>query len=234
LALIDSRNALLTALAHDESPAALHLAARAGHFQEYWLTCHLQRQRGQACDPAAPRLASIQPQLAAWLAGDGPAPAPETVRGYLAETLEPTLDLLAGTDESDAALHYFRASLLHEDRLAETLTVRSGLGSPVGRALRDPIALPAQRWCLGTPAGQAGLVPHNERGAQTVDVPACEIDAQAVTWAQYRATTAPSSGRLPAGPGCRSRTGARRAAWSRCAVACCCGVVPPARCSVRR
>jgi hypothetical protein len=185
LALIDSRNALLKVLAHDESPAALHLAARAGHYQEHWLTCHLQRQRGQACDPAAPRLASIQPKLAAWLAGDGPAPAPETVRGYLAETLEVTLDLLAGTAESDAALHYFRASLLHEDRLGETLTVRAGLGSPVGRALRDAIVLPAQRWSLGAPAGQAGLVPHNERGRQTVDVPACEVDAQPVNWAQY-------------------------------------------------
>ena len=185
LALIDSRNALLKLLAQDESPAALRLAAHAGHYQELWLGCHLQRQRGEACDPAAPRLASIQPQVAAWLVEEGPPPTPETVRGYLAETLEVTLDLLAASAESDAALHYFRASLLHEDRLCEALVVRAGLGTPPARARREPIWLPAQRWQMGCVPGAAGFVPHNERGAEAVNVPEFEIDAQLVSWAQY-------------------------------------------------
>ncbi len=185
LALIDSRNALLQALGHDTSAAALRLAASAGHYQEYWLACHLQRQRGPACDPGAPRLASIQPQLAAWLTGGANAPTAEAVRSYLAETLEVTLDLLAGSAPSDAALHYFRASLLHEDRLCEALTVRLGLGTAAARARRDPICLPAQRWQMGSPPGQTGLLPHNERGAELADVPEFEVDAQLVSWAQF-------------------------------------------------
>ena len=185
LALIDSRNALLTLLARDESPAALRLAAHAGHFQEHWLGCHLQRQRGEACDPGAPRLASIQPQMAAWLADEDAAPTPETLRAYLADTLEVTLDLLAASAETDAALHYFRASLLHEDRLCETLVARAGLGNPPGRAHREPICLPAQRWWMGGTPGQTGFIPHNERGAEAVQVPEFEIDAQLVSWAQY-------------------------------------------------
>ena len=185
LALIDSRNALLQLLAQDESPGALRLGVQAGHYQEHWLGCHLQRQRGEACDPMAPRLASIQPQAALWRAEEGPPPTPDAVRAYLAETLDVTLDLLAGTPENDAALHYFRASLLHEDRLAETLMVRAGLGRPPVRARREPIVLPGQRWQLGSPPGQPGLVPHNERGAEAVALPEFEVDAQLVSWAQY-------------------------------------------------
>ena len=184
LALIDSRNSLLHRLAADESTPALRMAARAGHYQEHWLACHLQRQRGEACSEGAPRLAGIQPEVAQWLNEQGPAPSPELLRAYLAETLEITLDLLAGSDESDAALFYFRLSLLHEDRLAEALAVRAGQAVPPGRAPRMALAMPAQRWCLGTPAGTPGLVPHNERWAHEMAVPEFEIDAQPVNWAQ--------------------------------------------------
>ena len=62
LALIDARNHLLALLAQDESPAALQRAAHAGWYQEVWIARHVQRQRGEACDPRATRLAGIDPR----------------------------------------------------------------------------------------------------------------------------------------------------------------------------
>jgi formylglycine-generating enzyme required for sulfatase activity len=185
LALIDSRNHLLRLLAQDESPAALRLAARAGWYQEYWIARHVQRQRGEACDLHGPRLAGIEPRVDAWVAGAGETPVPESLRGYLAETLEITLELLAAApnDDDDPALHYYRNSLLHEDRLAEAMAERLHAGAPPARADRDALWLPAQRWQLGSPPG--GLVPHNERWAHEVTVPEFEIDAQPVNWARY-------------------------------------------------
>jgi formylglycine-generating enzyme required for sulfatase activity len=97
-----------------------------------------------------------------------------------------TLDLLAGLpagQEDDASLHFFRCSLLHEDRLTESLAERLRQESAPARARRPPIWLPAQRGMLGSPPG--GLVPHNERWAHEVTVPAFEIDAQPVSWAAY-------------------------------------------------
>ena len=182
LALIDARNHLLELLALDEAPAALRLAARAGCYQETWIARHVQRQRGEACDPRATRLAGIDPQAEAWAGGDT-TPAPPALRIYLAESLEVTLDLLAGAAEDDASLHYYRLSLLHEDRLCEALAERLLVGAPPARAPRDPLWLPAQRWMLGSVPG--GLVPHNERWAHEVAVPETEIDAQPVNWGQF-------------------------------------------------
>jgi len=192
LALIDARNHLLGLLAQDESALALQRAAHAGWFQEYWIARHVQRQRGEACDPRATRLAGIEPHADAWARGDE-TPAPEELRSYLAETLEVTLDLLAGSAEDDAALHYFRLGLLHEDRLCEALAEGLLDGAPAARPVREPIWLPAQRWMLGsTPGGEAkaasalsGLVPCNERWAHEVAVPESEIDAQPVNWGQF-------------------------------------------------
>jgi formylglycine-generating enzyme required for sulfatase activity len=184
LALIDARNHLLHLLARDESAPALRLAAQAGWAQEFWIARHGQRDRGEACDPGAPHLAGIEPGIGAWLAGRAEVPAPDAVRAYLAETLEVTLDLLAATPEGDAPLHYFRLSLLHEDRLCETLAEQQQAGAPPARADHDPIWWPAQRWQLGSPPG--GLVPHNERWAHEVALPEFEIDAQPVNWARYQ------------------------------------------------
>ena len=182
LALIDARNHLLSLLAQDESPAALRRAAQAGCWQEAWIARHVQRQRGEACDPRATRLAGIEPFAEAWAAGDTLPPS-EPLRAYLAETLEVTLELLAGSAEDDASLHYFRSSLLHEDRLCEALAEDLRAGAPLARADREPVWLPAQRWTLGSAPG--GLVPHNERWAHEVPVPESEIDAQPVNWGRY-------------------------------------------------
>ena len=184
LALIDSRNRLLQQVGLDESPTALQLAARAGGYQERWIACHVQRQRGEACDAAATRLAGIEPRIDAWCAGQIAAGDAAELRAYLAESLEVTLDLLAASAEDDAALHFFRLSLLHEDRLGEQLVQRRQMGAPAQRADREPIWLPAQRWQLGSARG-AGLVPFNERWAYEVAVPEFEIDAQCVNWARF-------------------------------------------------
>jgi formylglycine-generating enzyme required for sulfatase activity len=183
LALMDSRNHLLGRLAEDESAAALRLAAQAAVYQERWIGCHVQRQRGEACDPTAPRLAGIAPQVPAWLEGQAGAPTPEALRGYLADTLEVTLDLLARAEEDDDGLHFYRLSLLHEDRLSEALCERRLAGAPPARAERAPLWMPAQRLALGSKPG--GLVPHAERWAHEVAVPEFEIDAQAVSWQRY-------------------------------------------------
>lgn len=189
LALLDSRNHLLHRLALDEGTEALRLAVRAGWYQEYWLSRHVQRSRGEACDPAGLRLAGIEPRVDAWLRPEGPVPTPDTVRAYLADTLELTLELLAAPGEAaaaaddDAALHFYRCSLLHEDRLGETLAQRLRPGAPPSRPARPALWQPAQRWLLGSPPG--GYVPHPERWAHEVAVPEFEIDAQAVDWAAY-------------------------------------------------
>jgi formylglycine-generating enzyme required for sulfatase activity len=190
LALFDSRNHLLRLLALDETPAALRAAARAGWYQEYWLARHVQRSRGEACDAQGLRLASIEPRIDDWLRDDAPPPPPDALRGYLADTLEVTLELLGALNdktEDDASLHYFRSSLLHEDRLGEALATqlpwRAAAGGPPARADREALWQPAQRWMLGSPPG--GLVPQHERWAHEVAVPEFEIDALPVSWARY-------------------------------------------------
>ncbi|KPF42154.1 hypothetical protein D621_21040, partial [beta proteobacterium AAP51] len=124
LALLDSRNHLLRLLALDESPRALRLAARAGWYQEYWIARHVQRSRGEACDPQGLRLASIEPRSDQWLHPEAPPPEPAVLRAYLADTLEVTQELLAALNDStedDVSLHFYRCALLHEDRLGEAL-----------------------------------------------------------------------------------------------------------------
>ena len=184
LALLDARNHLLQRLARDEYTPALRLALQAGFYQEHWIANHVQRGRGVACDPEGLRLAGLEPALAEWLAPDGTPPSPGAVRAYLAQTLEVTLELLAGSAEDDAALHFYRQSLLHEDRLCEALDVRLRAGAPPARAARDALWLPAQRWTLGSTAA-AGLALAHERGRLQASLPEFEIDAQAVNWAQF-------------------------------------------------
>jgi gamma-glutamyl hercynylcysteine S-oxide synthase len=188
LALMDTRNHLLAALALSATPMALRTAAHAGWYQEHWISCHLQRQRGEACDAFAPRLGGIEPRIEAWLMQpETPQAAPDaaTVREYLAQTLDTTLDLLASAGADDAALHFYRQALLHEDRLGETLNTALLRASPPARAPRQALCVPAQSWCLGQPVGTPGLLPHNERGQWRVAVPEFEIDAQPVSWARY-------------------------------------------------
>jgi formylglycine-generating enzyme required for sulfatase activity len=204
LALIEARNHLLGALVAAEAAGAddaalLRLAGHAGWYQEWWIGRHVQRSRGERCDAHAPRLSSVDPRADAWFAGrPGDAPAATdgldatAVRSYLSLTLETTLELLDAADGDDDALHFFRAALLHEDRLFEALAERAraeGRALPVdaeappARPQREPLWFAAQRLAIGTPRG--GFVPDSERWAHEVEVPEFEIDAQPVSWARY-------------------------------------------------
>jgi len=172
-----------------------------GWFQEYWIARNLQRQRGEACDPTHSKLASILPEadLCFDPAGVPPAsrwtialPELQTLKQYLFDTLETTLELLEATPDKDDALHFYRLALFHEDEhfeafaeLAQTVGFDAGV-LPAPRAtsaVRPALLFPATRWRLGSEPG--GFVFDNERWAHDVAVPEFEIDAQAVNWAQY-------------------------------------------------
>lgn len=215
LALIDARNHTLRwygafddamrSIAHDgPALAAIDPPAWAlghvGWFQERWIARNVQRARGTACDPTQPRLASIEPRADAWfdaahLNSDErrkiELPPAQALKDYLAATLEITLELLESADESDNALYFYRLALFHEDMHCEAAACASQalgfdaglLARPAGSARRDAIVLPSTRHAFGSVAG--GFVFDNEKWAHEVAVPEIEIDAAAVSWAQY-------------------------------------------------
>ena len=208
LALIDARNLTLRWLEvfqargrHADAgptPCALWLAGHAGWYQEWWIGRHPQRSRGEAADASGPRLASVEPEADAWFDHpEGRPPDADRVRGYLADTLDTTLDLLGSADNTDAALHFYRAALLHEDRLGQALAERAALlqlarkpeppppfAPTVAQQIeREPLFLPAARLQLGSLPG--GFVPDNERWAHELQVPTFEIDAQPVGWERF-------------------------------------------------
>lgn len=187
LLLMDTRNALLAlmpALESDPDAALSRRLLEAGAWPEWWISRHVQRARGEAADPGSPRLPGLEPRLEAWRCGDG-QPSLDELRGYLAATLELTLDLLATTPEDDAALYVYRQALRHEDRLLEALRTALGAGAPPPRPQRAPLGVPAARTVLGTDVAGGGFVPEAQRGAEAVALPAFEIDAQVVSWAGF-------------------------------------------------
>ncbi len=207
LALMDARNHSLHLLGHFEAGGLpWWTAGHVGWFAEYWTSRNTLRGQGFACPQNAPRLASIEPNADGWW---NPAlvplaqrlrqqiPGPDTVRAYLLETLEATLELLAkvqAAPDSPAlhdALYFYHLALLHEDQRSEQLLalaqargVAIKLAQPSAFAARAPLLIPATRWQLGSDAAQ-GFCPDNERASHWEAVPEFEIDAQAVGWAQF-------------------------------------------------
>ncbi len=219
LALMDARNHslhLITQLEAAGEPTAFDAASRLhlnanlsppmwvlghiGWFQEWWIARNLQRQRGTLADPTVVRLASIEPRADAWW---NPAlnsvaarwslalPPAQTIKAYLLETLEASLELLEKTPDEDDALYFYRLALFHEDMQGEALiNLAQALGVPLQlpvhapQAARDPLWVPAGRWSLGAGDGP-GFAFDNERPALLIDVPEFEIDAQPITWAQF-------------------------------------------------
>jgi iron(II)-dependent oxidoreductase len=172
-----------------------------GWFQEYWTSRNVQRHRGESCDPSHPKLASILPDANRWYDSSRvphdsrwtlDLPDLTATREYLVDTLETTLDLLVGApDDADDTLYFYRLALCHEDMrvealamLSQTLGFDSGLLPRLATVVaREPLLFPATRWRLGSEPG--GFSFDNERAAHDVAVPEFEIDAQAVSWAQY-------------------------------------------------
>jgi iron(II)-dependent oxidoreductase len=205
LALIDARNhSLRWAAAFEAAPVGatplLRALGRLGWFQEYWIGRNMQRQRGEHSDATRPKLASILPGADALFEAtvaptsrrDAPPPPDlQTVRQYLVDTLETTLELLDSAADDDDALYFYRLALLREDACVERFAVLSQalgfdtglLAAPPARPVREPLLFPATRFQLGSAPG--GLVPDREKWAHEVALPEFEIDAQAVSWAQY-------------------------------------------------
>ncbi len=175
-----------------------------GWFQEWWIGRNMQRARGVLCDPAHPRLASIEPRADGWWdSAHVPhgqrwtldLPGVASCRAYLLETLECSLELLEKAGDDDAALYFYRLCLFHEDMHAEALSYTAqtlGLQMdksllqafmPPAMTLREPVLVPATSWAFGWDT--AGFVFDNECAEHRVSVPEFEIDAQPVSWAQY-------------------------------------------------
>ncbi|RYX95305.1 MAG: ergothioneine biosynthesis protein EgtB [Comamonadaceae bacterium] len=189
-------------------PSPLWLLGHIGWFQEWWIGRNMQRAMGTRCEPGHARLSSIEPHADRWWSPSQTGSISDVAdvahcRAYLLDTLESTLELLekagvhAGAD-SDDALYFYRLALFHEDMQCEVLTsLAQSLGVPLDKplrdvfmpppmALRDPLLIPGTAWQLGSRTGPgAGFAFDNEKPAHPADVPAFEIDAQPVTWAQY-------------------------------------------------
>jgi iron(II)-dependent oxidoreductase len=214
LALMDARNrslhlATLLATQHngasDAAALALGLSPLAwelgylGWYQEYWIARNMRRALGPDCPAAPTRLSSVLPDAdrcwnpalsepsARWRMD---LPDMQATRGYLLQTLEATLELLDKAPMDDAALYFYRLVLQHEDLAVERLCLRAQalglaleLPAPPALAAREPLLLPATRWTMGW--NKDGFAFDNELPAHEVVLPAYEIDAQSVSWAQY-------------------------------------------------
>lgn len=204
LALIDSRNLTLRWLEAFEAngldgdtrfgASPRWWAGQAGWWQDWWILRHLQRSRGEAADPASPRLASSLAGVDELLARPGPGLADAAAtRAWLVDTLEATLELLDSAGDSDAELHFFRGALQHEDcigeRLAELADEWQMPDAPPApapwqalpaRPFREPLWLPAGKARIGSAPG--GWVPAGERWQHELLLPEFEIDAQPVDW----------------------------------------------------
>ncbi|MDO9198195.1 selenoneine synthase SenA [Rhodoferax sp.] len=219
LALMDARNHSLHLLSqYEQSLGAdwplvpmlpelnppLWELGHVGWFQEWWIGRNLQRQLGRRCDPAATRLASIEPQADRWWNSSEVAhdsrwaldlPDMARIKTYLLDTLESTLELLEKAPDEDDALYFYRLALFHEDMhgealiyMAQTLGLPLSLNMPGAAPVREPLLVPAMRWQLGIGEGGAehsGFTFDNERPMHEVQVPEFEIDAQVVSWAQF-------------------------------------------------
>jgi EgtB-related family protein len=171
-------------------------------FQDYWIARSRQRESGIACDPDHERPAgrlegadalynsSRVPHATRWTL---PLPSLAVTRDYLAAGLDETLALLAGAEESDAGLYFYRLSLFHEDMHAEAATYMAqalDIALPAG-LMQAPLAprpnralhVAAQPWALGYSG--PGFAFDNELQAHEVTIGEFEIDSEPVSWARY-------------------------------------------------
>jgi gamma-glutamyl hercynylcysteine S-oxide synthase len=218
LALIDARNRTLQLIAQyerlvpdlrfakdlsvprmSEVLPPMWMLGHVGWFQEIWLSRNTQRYAGMQCPQQPTLLASIDPRADAcfdprlssraerWTIS---YPDLSSIKSYLLETLETTLELLERAPATDDGLYFFRLALAREDQMSEQFILMAqalGLKFPMqpqlASASREPLRVPACTWGLGAPTG--GFAFDNEWPQHAVQVPEFEIDAQPVSWAQY-------------------------------------------------
>jgi gamma-glutamyl hercynylcysteine S-oxide synthase len=177
----------------------LWLLGHAGWFQEYWIGRNTQRHLGLQCPRQPALLASIEPRADAcfdprlssraerWTLT---YPDLASIKSYLLETLETSLELLEKAEPTDAGLYFFRLALAREDQLgeqfivmAQTLGLKLKVPAQHAAVQREAIVVPAMRWRQG--ASPEGFSFDNEGPQHEVHVPEFEIDAQPITWAQF-------------------------------------------------
>jgi gamma-glutamyl hercynylcysteine S-oxide synthase len=209
----------------DEFNPPLWELGHIGWFQQWWVGRNQQRHLGAACDPDHQRLPC--PHLQAAQYGDDwynsstvhharrwelPLLGSQAAKDYLQATLSQTLQALSQAGQSDDDLYFYRLVLLHEAMHIEAAVY-------MAQALEQPIKMPesitinsiAPRadsmpaishfsfkntiWKLGSPA--AGFSFDNELAGMRLSLPAFEIDAQTVRWAQYLAFVEATGYALP-------------------------------------
>ena len=173
-----------------------------GWFQAWWLARNPARAQGWRADPDVARPASAGDALydssrvahaSRWQL---PLPDADATRRVLAAQLDATLALLQAAPATDDGLYFFRLALLHEDMHHEAaLYMAQALGWPATGAqpprLAPPRMPPPPAGLVlaagGFVQGQAGagFAFDNECGAHTVALPALQIDAQVLRWAEY-------------------------------------------------
>ena len=150
----------------------------------------------------SPRLASILPASTRSTTGHGGAatrrglaanglPDLQATRQYLVVARDDARPARRSARRGHAALYFHRLALFHEEIrledfavLAQTLGVRSRPACASGRdhGVTPPLLFPRR---AGAGDRCPGFSFDNEREPHPVSIPEFEIDAQAVTWAQY-------------------------------------------------
>ena len=170
-------------------------------FQEWWIARNRQRALGVRSDPDHQRTPSLITNADALYDSSRvthrsrwelPLPDARGTREYLSRAFEQTIEALEALapQADDDALYFFRLVALHELMHAEAATYMARtLGISVRGARDAPalpnvqLALPAQRFRLGAPP--QGFAFDNELQSHEVDVGACAIDAQPVSWERF-------------------------------------------------
>ncbi|RDK05661.1 selenoneine synthase SenA [Cupriavidus lacunae] len=115
------------------------------------------------------------------------------IRDYVGAVLEGVRNRLAGTDDTDEALYFFRLALFHEDMHAEALTyMRQTLDYPLHAPLAMPslapgggdVAIADDAFLMGA-SGDGGFVFDNEKWAHAVRIAPARIDRQCVSNAAF-------------------------------------------------
>jgi gamma-glutamyl hercynylcysteine S-oxide synthase len=211
---------------HEFNPPVWELG-HIGWFQQWWVGRNQQRHLGTACDPDHPRLpcshlkagdhgdvwynSSTVHHARRW---ELPLLDAQAVKDYLQATLAQTLQALNQAGDSDQDLYFYRLVLLHEAMHIEAAVY-------MAQALERPFSLPLDLtntinsiavrsdsmpatshfsfkntvWQLGSQRN--GFAFDNELVAHRVSLPAFEMDAHPVLWAQYLAFVEATGYALP-------------------------------------